>query len=153
MRGRRRRKADACTRASVDRRGEACRAVAQQVARRQQIGREDWARRTPAVDLAPVLVVATNRGITRIRGTNYKSPHGIPIDLLDRLRRTVQLKEIGAVASQGNALGQQLKEAGSARAKATPASGAKQTRKAPTPLTPRVEAAAREEQQRQHAAL
>ena len=36
-------------------------------------------------DLAPVLVVATNRGITSIRGTNYKSPHGIPIDLLDRL--------------------------------------------------------------------
>ena len=36
-------------------------------------------------DLAPIVVVATNRGITRIRGTNYKSPHGIPIDLLDRL--------------------------------------------------------------------
>lgn len=36
-------------------------------------------------DLAPILVMATNRGITRIRGTNYKSPHGIPIDLLDRL--------------------------------------------------------------------
>merc|ERR1711991_751845 len=36
-------------------------------------------------DMAPVLVVATNRGITKIRGTNYKSPHGIPIDLLDRL--------------------------------------------------------------------
>merc|ERR1712072_1197372 len=35
-------------------------------------------------DLAPVLVVATNRGITRIRGTNYMSPHGLPIDLLDR---------------------------------------------------------------------
>lgn len=35
--------------------------------------------------MAPVLVVATNRGITRIRGTNYRSPHGIPIDLLDRL--------------------------------------------------------------------
>ena len=31
-------------------------------------------------DMAPVLVVATNRGITKIRGTNYKSPHGIPID-------------------------------------------------------------------------
>lgn len=29
--------------------------------------------------------MATNRGITRIRGTNYKSPHGIPIDLLDRM--------------------------------------------------------------------
>jgi len=24
-------------------------------------------------------------GITKICGTNYKSPHGIPIDLLDRL--------------------------------------------------------------------
>merc|ERR1712025_843675 len=36
-------------------------------------------------DLAPVLIIATNRGITKIRGTKYKSPHGIPIDLLDRL--------------------------------------------------------------------
>lgn len=36
-------------------------------------------------EMAPILVVATNRGHTRIRGTNYKSPHGIPIDLLDRL--------------------------------------------------------------------
>ncbi|KAI8499761.1 RuvB-like 2 [Branchiostoma belcheri] len=36
-------------------------------------------------DMAPILIMATNRGITRIRGTNYKSPHGIPIDLLDRL--------------------------------------------------------------------
>ncbi|XP_046562307.1 ruvB-like 2 isoform X2 [Haliotis rubra] len=36
-------------------------------------------------DMAPILIVATNRGITKIRGTQYKSPHGIPIDLLDRL--------------------------------------------------------------------
>merc|ERR1712184_145457 len=36
-------------------------------------------------DMAPVLVVATNRGITKIRGTDYKSPHGIPLDLLDRM--------------------------------------------------------------------
>ncbi|XP_071809564.1 ruvB-like 2 [Asterias amurensis] len=36
-------------------------------------------------DMAPVVIMATNRGITRIRGTQYKSPHGIPIDLLDRL--------------------------------------------------------------------
>ncbi|NXA57503.1 RUVB2 protein, partial [Nothocercus julius] len=36
-------------------------------------------------DMAPVLIMATNRGITRIRGTNYESPHGLPIDLLDRL--------------------------------------------------------------------
>ncbi len=28
--------------------------------------------------------MATNRGITKIRGTNYISPHGLPIDLLDR---------------------------------------------------------------------
>ncbi|XP_019860094.1 PREDICTED: ruvB-like 2 [Amphimedon queenslandica] len=36
-------------------------------------------------DMAPILIMATNRGITKIRGTNYPSPHGIPIDLLDRL--------------------------------------------------------------------
>lgn len=35
-------------------------------------------------DLSPVLIIATNRGITKIRGTHYKSPHGIPLDLLDR---------------------------------------------------------------------
>jgi len=36
-------------------------------------------------DLAPVLVIATNRGVSKIRGTDYASPHGIPLDLLDRL--------------------------------------------------------------------
>mmetsp|Transcript_3820 Transcript_3820/g.10996 ORF Transcript_3820/g.10996 Transcript_3820/m.10996 type:complete len:466 (-) Transcript_3820:1605-3002(-) len=35
--------------------------------------------------LAPVLVAATNRGLTKIRGTDLTSPHGIPVDLLDRL--------------------------------------------------------------------
>ena len=35
-------------------------------------------------DQAPVVVMATNRGITKIRGTNYTSPHGLPLDLLDR---------------------------------------------------------------------
>lgn len=34
---------------------------------------------------APVLIMATNRGITKIRGTEIKSPHGIPLDLLDRM--------------------------------------------------------------------
>lgn len=36
-------------------------------------------------DLAPVVIMASNRGNTRIRGTKYKSPHGIPVDLLDRM--------------------------------------------------------------------
>ena len=36
-------------------------------------------------DLAPLVVMASNRGVSRIRGTKYKSPHGIPADLLDRL--------------------------------------------------------------------
>uniref|UniRef100_A0ACD5YX98 Uncharacterized protein n=1 Tax=Avena sativa TaxID=4498 RepID=A0ACD5YX98_AVESA len=36
-------------------------------------------------DMAPILVIATNRGITTICGTNYRSPHGIPSDFLDRL--------------------------------------------------------------------
>merc|ERR1719199_71883 len=44
-----------------------------------------WLNRALESDLAPVLIIATNRGITKIRGTKYKSPHGIPIDLLDRL--------------------------------------------------------------------
>ena len=32
-------------------------------------------------DLAPVVVMATNRGITKIRGTSYTSPHGLPAHL------------------------------------------------------------------------
>merc|ERR1740127_225275 len=36
-------------------------------------------------EMTPVLITATNRGIAKIRGTQYKSPHGIPPDLLDRL--------------------------------------------------------------------
>ncbi|TPX38561.1 hypothetical protein SeMB42_g06662 [Synchytrium endobioticum] len=36
-------------------------------------------------DMSPIVIMASNRGITRIRGTKYTSPHGIPIDLLDRL--------------------------------------------------------------------
>lgn len=36
-------------------------------------------------DLAPIIIMASNRGITRIRGTNHVSPHGIPTDLLDRM--------------------------------------------------------------------
>lgn len=35
-------------------------------------------------ETAPIVIFATNRGITKIRGTDYKSPHGIPVDLLDR---------------------------------------------------------------------
>merc|ERR1712190_255746 len=34
---------------------------------------------------SPIEIMATNRGITNIRGTDYKSPHGIPLDLLDRM--------------------------------------------------------------------
>ncbi len=44
-----------------------------------------WLNRALETDLAPVLIIATNRGIVNIRGTQYKSPHGVPIDLLDRL--------------------------------------------------------------------
>merc|ERR1712194_959171 len=36
------------------------------------------------MESAPIVIMATNRGITKIRGTDYKSPHGIPLDLLDR---------------------------------------------------------------------
>ena len=38
--------------------------------------------------MAPLMVLASNRGITKVRGSEdneSKSPHGIPADLLDRL--------------------------------------------------------------------
>ncbi|WCJ41870.1 RuvB-like helicase 1 [Euphorbia peplus] len=35
--------------------------------------------------LAPIVIFATNRGICHVRGTDMNSPHGIPVDLLDRL--------------------------------------------------------------------
>merc|ERR1711957_590014 len=35
--------------------------------------------------LSPIIVFATNRGICTIRGTDIVSPHGMPLDLLDRL--------------------------------------------------------------------
>lgn len=36
-------------------------------------------------EFAPIIILATNRGFARIRGTDLDSPHGIPLDLLDRL--------------------------------------------------------------------
>jgi len=36
-------------------------------------------------EFSPILILATNRGVTKIRGTDIESPHGIPLDLLDRL--------------------------------------------------------------------
>ena len=35
-------------------------------------------------DAAPIMIMATNRGIAQIRGTKFKSPHGVPLDLIDR---------------------------------------------------------------------
>lgn len=35
--------------------------------------------------LSPVVVVATNRGVCTIRGTDVLSSHGVPVDLLDRM--------------------------------------------------------------------
>ncbi|MET1124510.1 MAG: RuvB-like helicase [Archaeoglobaceae archaeon] len=36
-------------------------------------------------EMAPIVILASNRGFARIRGTDIVSPHGIPLDLLDRL--------------------------------------------------------------------
>jgi RuvB-like protein 1 (pontin 52) len=35
--------------------------------------------------LAPIVIFATNRGVCTVRGTDVLSPHGIPVDLLDRM--------------------------------------------------------------------
>ena len=55
-------------------------------------------------ELAPILIMASNRGITEIRGTHYKGAHGIPLDLLDRLlivpTTPYSLDEIGYIIEQ-----------------------------------------------------
>lgn len=35
--------------------------------------------------LSPIVVFATNRGVCTIRGTDILAPHGVPVDLLDRM--------------------------------------------------------------------
>ena len=35
-------------------------------------------------ELVPIIILATNRGVTSIRGTDIKSPMGFPLDLIDR---------------------------------------------------------------------
>ena len=54
--------------------------------------------------LSPVVVVATNRGVCTIRGTEILGSHGIPVDLLDRMLivRTQQYskEEIKEVSQQ-----------------------------------------------------
>jgi len=36
-------------------------------------------------EFAPIIIMATNRGMTKIHGTDIEAPHGIPLDMLDRL--------------------------------------------------------------------
>ncbi|MEM5791014.1 MAG: RuvB-like domain-containing protein [Candidatus Aenigmatarchaeota archaeon] len=36
-------------------------------------------------ELSPIIIFATNRGFSTIRGTDIKAAHGMPLDLLDRL--------------------------------------------------------------------
>lgn len=35
--------------------------------------------------LSPIVIFATNRGVCTVRGTDITSPHGMPLDLLDRI--------------------------------------------------------------------
>ncbi|KIM69895.1 hypothetical protein SCLCIDRAFT_1160093 [Scleroderma citrinum Foug A] len=39
--------------------------------------------RTLKNELSPLVIMASNRGMSRIHGTNVRSPHGLPVDLLD----------------------------------------------------------------------
>lgn len=36
-------------------------------------------------EFSPIVILASNRGISKIRGTDYEAPHGMPLDFLDRL--------------------------------------------------------------------
>jgi len=53
--------------------------------------------------LAPIVIFATNRGICKIRGTDIPAPHGVPVDLLDRLliirTQMYEAKEIKKILS------------------------------------------------------
>ncbi|TKA62539.1 RuvB-like helicase 2 [Cryomyces minteri] len=58
-------------------------------------------------ELAPIVIMASNRGNTRIRGTNYRSPHGLPLDFLDRVvivsthaYATDEIRQILAIRAQ-----------------------------------------------------
>jgi RuvB-like protein 2 len=57
--------------------------------------------------LAPIVIMASNRGNTKIRGTNYRSPHGLPLDFLDRVvivsthpYDTEEIRQILAIRAQ-----------------------------------------------------
>jgi len=39
--------------------------------------------RAPENELSPLVIMASYRGMARIRGTKFRSPHGLPVDLLD----------------------------------------------------------------------
>ena len=58
-------------------------------------------------ELAPIVIMASNRGHTRIRGTAYRSPHGLPLDFLDRVvivsthaYNSDEIKQILAIRAQ-----------------------------------------------------
>lgn len=36
-------------------------------------------------EMAPIIIFASNRGLAKVRGADIEAPHGIPLDLLDRL--------------------------------------------------------------------
>ena len=44
--------------------------------------------------LSPIVVMASNQGIAKVKGTNYKAPHGMPKDFVERLLiiRTIEYK-------------------------------------------------------------
>ena len=63
-------------------------------------------------DLAPLVIMASNRGMARIRGTKFQSPHGLPVDLLDRvlivstkpyeeqdIQQIIQIRSVNATAT------------------------------------------------------
>jgi DNA helicase TIP49 (TBP-interacting protein) len=65
--------------------------------------------------LAPLVIMASNRGMARIRGTKIQSPHGLPVDLLDRVlivstkpyeeQDIQQIIQIRSVKYHGNSTG------------------------------------------------
>ena len=77
-------------------------------------------------ELAPIVIMASNRETDKVRGTDYRAPHGLPLDFLDRVvivsthpYHEAELKQILAIRTleeevdaSSNALGLLTKIAG-----------------------------------------
>ncbi|KAJ7721686.1 TIP49 C-terminus-domain-containing protein [Mycena olivaceomarginata] len=62
-------------------------------------------------ELSSLVIMASNRGIARIRGTKYHSPHGLPVDIAQIIRIRCQEEDAVLTPDAGSVLAQIVLEA------------------------------------------